>query len=250
MVGSEDDMKGKIYDKELYRKLLRYLKPYWKLVAVSFILLLLFAAAELAVPYVTKVAVDQIVSPNTNLISFNSEAGREKFLKENADIKFENYSYDGSYFLSFSNDKLYYLAESIVEELNEQDRFFKKVVFLKNNKTVLDKIEGINFLTISAELIAVGRFRAIHRLPENILARWNIRQPQLKPVKQSPGICLISNTFPRGRQRALFFIHCWKGSILKPLWEISVNNGSGNACREEDTNLNGNRQSRQCSRMS
>ena len=130
MIGSEDDIKGRIYDKELFRKLIRYLKPYWKLVTVSFILLLLFAAAELALPYVTKTAVDQIVSPNKDLISFPSEVEQQNFLKKYTSVKFEAYQYNGTFFLGFSNDKLYYLDEADITEFKQQERFFKKVVFL------------------------------------------------------------------------------------------------------------------------
>jgi ATP-binding cassette subfamily B protein/subfamily B ATP-binding cassette protein MsbA len=184
MSGSEDDIKGKIYDKDLYLKLIRYLKPYWKLVTISFILLLLFAAAELALPYVTKTAVDQIVSPNTDLISFPSEAEQQNFLNKYTSIKFEAYQYNGTFFLGFSNNKLYFLDDSDIAEFKLQDRFFKKVVFLKNAKSVIDKIEGIEFLAVSEELIAVDSKRLEEFKQKGIFSSKDLQQLRYKDISR------------------------------------------------------------------
>lgn len=55
---SEDELKGKIYDKRLYGKLLLYLKPYLFWVVVSFLILMVVAAAELIQPLIQRSAID------------------------------------------------------------------------------------------------------------------------------------------------------------------------------------------------
>lgn len=184
MIGSEDDIKSKIYDRDLYRKLFRYLKPYWKLVLISFVLLLLFAAAELAIPYVTKTAVDQIVSPNLDLISFSSKTDLDNFQEEYQSVKFTEYAYQDNFFLSFSNDKLYYIDKGQITEFQSQGRFFKKVVFLKNNESVITKIAGIDFLTISEEFIAVESSRLEDFKDKGIFSSEDLQQLRKKDISR------------------------------------------------------------------
>jgi ATP-binding cassette subfamily B protein len=58
----EDEILGKAYDARLMARVLRYLKPYWKLLAVSFAFLILQTASQLLGPYITKVAVDRYIA--------------------------------------------------------------------------------------------------------------------------------------------------------------------------------------------
>lgn len=57
----EDEILGKVYDSRLMKRLLVYLKPYKKEVAVSFVLILLSAGVRLLSPYLTKIAIDQYI---------------------------------------------------------------------------------------------------------------------------------------------------------------------------------------------
>jgi ATP-binding cassette, subfamily B, multidrug efflux pump len=57
------DAKGAIYDRRLAGRLLRFLKPYRKQVALSVILLAILSLLEVAGPYLTKVAIDTYVKP-------------------------------------------------------------------------------------------------------------------------------------------------------------------------------------------
>lgn len=61
-VHPDDEILGKAYDARLMARVLRYLKPYWKLLAVSFTLLILQTASQLLGPYITKVAVDRYIA--------------------------------------------------------------------------------------------------------------------------------------------------------------------------------------------
>jgi ATP-binding cassette subfamily B protein len=59
----DDDILGKAYDARLMRRLLAYLRPYWRSVAVAFVAILIGAAAALAQPYLMKVAIDRYIGP-------------------------------------------------------------------------------------------------------------------------------------------------------------------------------------------
>jgi ATP-binding cassette subfamily B protein len=58
----EDEILGKAYDARLVARVLRYLAPYWKLLALSLALLLLQTGSQLLGPYITKVAIDRYIS--------------------------------------------------------------------------------------------------------------------------------------------------------------------------------------------
>ncbi|MFH1741736.1 MAG: ABC transporter ATP-binding protein [bacterium] len=59
----EDEVLGKAYDRRLMKRLLTYLRPYKKTAAVAIVLVLLFAAMDLYIVYLTKVIIDQYVQP-------------------------------------------------------------------------------------------------------------------------------------------------------------------------------------------
>ena len=58
----EDEILGKAYDARLMVRILRYLRPYWKLLAVSFVFLLLQTGAPVLGPYITKIAIDRYIA--------------------------------------------------------------------------------------------------------------------------------------------------------------------------------------------
>ena len=51
----------KPFDMRLMLRLLEYLKPYWKWIVLSFALILMNSAALQAIPYLTKIAVDDYI---------------------------------------------------------------------------------------------------------------------------------------------------------------------------------------------
>ncbi|MBZ5559376.1 MAG: ABC transporter ATP-binding protein/permease [Acidobacteriia bacterium] len=58
----DDDIVGKAYDARLMRRLLQYLRPYWRQVAVAFCAIVAGAAASLIQPYLIKVAIDRYIA--------------------------------------------------------------------------------------------------------------------------------------------------------------------------------------------
>ena len=65
---SQDDIGNKLYDKEMFKRLLKYLKPYVFYVVISFVLLFLIVGTELFLPLISKTAVDEVITYDNNLI--------------------------------------------------------------------------------------------------------------------------------------------------------------------------------------
>ncbi|WP_100408127.1 ABC transporter ATP-binding protein [Bacillus solitudinis] len=55
-----------VVDRKLLLKLLRYAKPYWKKIVISFFLAIIFVGATLAQPYLIKVAIDDYLTVQTS----------------------------------------------------------------------------------------------------------------------------------------------------------------------------------------
>jgi ATP-binding cassette subfamily B protein len=58
----DDEILGKAYDAKLARRLLHYLRPYWRQIALAFVAIIVGAAAQLAQPYLMKVAIDTYIA--------------------------------------------------------------------------------------------------------------------------------------------------------------------------------------------
>ncbi len=58
----DDEVLGKAYDAKLMRRLLAYLRPYWRQVIVAMAAILIGAAAQLAQPYLIKIAIDRHIA--------------------------------------------------------------------------------------------------------------------------------------------------------------------------------------------
>jgi ATP-binding cassette subfamily B multidrug efflux pump len=58
----EEEILGKAYDARLMARVLRYLRPYWKLLAVAFTFLMLQTGTQLLGPYITKIAIDRYIA--------------------------------------------------------------------------------------------------------------------------------------------------------------------------------------------
>ncbi|KUO50266.1 MAG: hypothetical protein APF76_11175 [Desulfitibacter sp. BRH_c19] len=66
---SEETISGKIYDWELIKRLLKYVKPYWAYITFSLMLLMIVSGVVLARPYIVKIAIDDHLLGDGN---FNS----------------------------------------------------------------------------------------------------------------------------------------------------------------------------------
>jgi ATP-binding cassette subfamily B multidrug efflux pump len=61
-VAHDEEVLGKAYDSRLMRRLLQYLRPYWRQVLVALAAIVVGGAASLAQPYLIKVAIDRFVA--------------------------------------------------------------------------------------------------------------------------------------------------------------------------------------------
>ena len=58
----DDEVLGKAFDLRLMKRLLRFLAPYWHLFSVCVVLVLVLTGIGLALPYITKVAIDEFLT--------------------------------------------------------------------------------------------------------------------------------------------------------------------------------------------
>ncbi|MCU1382839.1 MAG: putative transporter ATP-binding protein [Acidobacteria bacterium] len=61
-MSTDDEILGKAYDARLMRRLLEYLRPYWRQVALAFVTIIVSAVASLIQPYLIKVAIDRYIT--------------------------------------------------------------------------------------------------------------------------------------------------------------------------------------------
>ncbi len=59
---NDDEIMGKAYDAKLMKRLIQYAKPYWKLLLISMLLLVLITGLELLNPYLLKVSIDDYIN--------------------------------------------------------------------------------------------------------------------------------------------------------------------------------------------
>ena len=60
----EEEQLGKVYDAHLARRLGEYVRPYWLIVAVSVVFLMVSAMLQTAGPWLTQIAIDRYLAPN------------------------------------------------------------------------------------------------------------------------------------------------------------------------------------------
>ena len=57
----EDSITGKIYDRKLFKRLIRYGKPYWPLIVLAVLMIIVAAGLETLGPYLTRIAIDDYI---------------------------------------------------------------------------------------------------------------------------------------------------------------------------------------------
>ena len=129
----QDNIMGKAYDARLMKRLLTYTKPYWKLLLLAMILLVIITGLELINPYLLKVTIDDYLN------------GNQKPMYE---LSIES-PYDGIEFNGKKYVKEYNLSE---EDLQSLMKTPTKEIIKKNNQYYLvdyksEKIDGGTTLT-------------------------------------------------------------------------------------------------------
>ncbi|NQV19250.1 MAG: ABC transporter ATP-binding protein [Armatimonadetes bacterium] len=152
---SEDTIQGKMYDKDLFKRIIAYLKPYKLLVIISFILLLLITITNLLAPMITQRAVDEIIVSNRNLIKFDGEYEKNDFIQKYPKIKFTEFKFDNRFYLIFPNKKINFIEKDVIKELTDSGRFYQKIVILENTQQNKDLLKSIRIEEISDNKIVV-----------------------------------------------------------------------------------------------
>ncbi|MDP8269538.1 MAG: ABC transporter ATP-binding protein [Candidatus Tenebribacter davisii] len=188
---NEDDIKAKIYDGQMMKKLIKYLLPYKFYVVISFIMLILIAASELAIPAITKIAIDEHITSNKDLIEFNSKNEQQHFIEKYNKAKFKEYDYNDKYFLLIPDNKLNFLTKEEKSQLIEEDILFTKVTLINNKAENLELLQNITVKTISADFLAVGSADLFRLKKEGALDKEQLRGIQNYNINKVKTIGII-----------------------------------------------------------
>ena len=154
---SADLLQGKIYDHKMIKRLVSYLAPYKYLLALSFFLLILIAAAELALPLIIKTAVDEHIVPNRNIVEFVDEASFNEFVSANKKKRFNPYIYEGRRYVVFPTDNRMYLDKGLLDRYTESGILTDENYFLiTNNEENRDILADKEYYTLSDEMLAIS----------------------------------------------------------------------------------------------
>lgn len=77
---SEDDKLGKPYDIKLLRRLIPFIIPHWRLLLAAILLIVLITLFELAIPFVTKIAIDRYIVPKVDTHVSKSDDEKSRYL--------------------------------------------------------------------------------------------------------------------------------------------------------------------------
>ncbi len=154
---TQDNINRKVLDKDLMKKLLVYLKPYWLYLTIAFIILMGVAATELAMPALTRYAVDEFITSNKDIISFENKNSADDFISKYPKVKFDIYNNnEGKYFLSFSNNKLTFFDKDEIAKLKEENRFYQKVTLIESTTDNRLKLRFNDTINLNDEIIAIS----------------------------------------------------------------------------------------------
>lgn len=138
---ASDDLKGNIYDRRLYGKMLQYLKPYLKWVILSFALLMLVSGAEVYIPLIQRKAIDDYIVSDKSIAIFSDEAAYRDFDSRYEKLKFKAYNYGKAHYIILSPKDRNKIDKPDLEKLKQQGILSNVTVFL-----ITDKPTHINIL--------------------------------------------------------------------------------------------------------
>lgn len=170
---ASDDLKGKIYDRRLYQRMISYLKPYLKWVLLSFFVLMLVAGAEVVLPLVQRTAIDDHIVSDKSIAIFDNQADLDAFIARYRTLKLKPYAWGGRYFLVLAAKDRNKINKPDLKDLGDRGQLSDKTVYLISDKAsnvaVLNKYMAENpnpaggkrgtggWFRIGNETIAVAR---------------------------------------------------------------------------------------------
>jgi ATP-binding cassette subfamily B protein/subfamily B ATP-binding cassette protein MsbA len=131
-----DEILGKIYDKRLYARLLKYLKPYLKWVALAFCLLIMTASLELVMPLLTKNAVDNHIVSDKRLLKLNQEEYAH-FEAVNEIDKYKIYHVSDMYYLVLTSKNSRFIPKQDLKQYEQNANLTQdKYTFIQSNNQI------------------------------------------------------------------------------------------------------------------
>lgn len=137
-----DDVKGKIYDRRLYARLLHYLKPYLKWVFLSLFVLLFVAGAEVVIPLIQRTAIDDLIVSNRSLLIFEDEAVPREFVAKYKLPKKQQYQYNDKNFVIITSRNKNQINKTDLDEVARQGFLTSETFYIIKNGS--DKIKLLN----------------------------------------------------------------------------------------------------------
>jgi len=184
-----DDLQGKLYDKDLFKRLVRYLKPYLQYVIISFILLIILASCTWIIPVITKTIVDRYIVSDRNLIECSSSQQADEIITQNPRVHFTQYDR----FLIYQQNKEKFFTIDQIENFKQSSNWWKDIVLINNS--ALDVLpDSVNSIKLSPDKSAIFRDSFIglqnsDELSNDDLSR--LREDDIKNIKRYGIIYLI-----------------------------------------------------------
>ncbi len=140
---AEDDLKGKIYDRRLYGRMLKYLKPYLGAVIASFLILMVVTGAELVQPLIQRSAIDDHIVSDKNIAVFANEAEADSLLARYSLLKMNKLEHEGRFFVVLNANQQNRMDRAEIQRLERKGILADTKVFLVEdspaNRKILNK---------------------------------------------------------------------------------------------------------------
>ena len=179
----QDELLGKIYDDRLFKRLIRYVFPYMKLVILAFLLLMMNTSVELVLPWLTMRAVDSHIVPDQKILRLDN--AEYEIFKQKTDLsKFNKiFSHDEAHFIVVSSKNQGYIDKELLKKYRELNIFSEeKVVIFQNDELdneLWEKVQGI-YTRMDNEFIFIP-ITEVNKLPVKDIIK--IRQKDVSAVK-------------------------------------------------------------------
>ncbi len=81
-----EDALDRPYDWRLMKRLLKYAKPYWPIIALCAFLVIISAGFDVSLPYLTRLAIDRHIAVASKMITLEDNSLRERFYRQYKDL--------------------------------------------------------------------------------------------------------------------------------------------------------------------
>jgi len=167
---TDDILQGKVYDSRLYKRLLKYLKPYLWLVVISFMILSVITVTELILPLITRSAIDNHIVSDKAMIVFDNQNQYMEFDERYHNLKLKTYILNGNTVVILPTRSRSKLDKPYLQKLKENGNLsaenFYFIVNSEHNSRILDKF----IKNTDKETDPNARFKGWFNISDNKLA--------------------------------------------------------------------------------